>query len=403
MLNILVADRLPDTKIEEMGQIPGVSCDFQPDLTVDQLPDAIGPVHILCVRSTRVNAATIARAKDLRLIIRVGSGTNTIDVSSASERGIYVANCPGKNAIAVAELTMGLLVGLDRRIPHATASLREQRWEKKAFSKADGLKGKTIGIAGLGRIGQAVARRAKAFELNVMAYDLWLTPEEANKQKIQHCNDLNELCKACDIVTVHLPYTPETEHLFNRERFALMKEGTIFLNTSRGELHDQEALLEAMDSKGLRVGLDVFNNEPASGDKKYDHPLLQHPNFIGTPHIGASTQQAQDAVAAEAIRIIREYIENGAVPNCINLQQHTPDQTQLIVRHYNKVGVLASVMEKLRAQEINIEGMSNIIFKEGKAAVATMELSRRPPDSVIAELEALEDKILSVSLTNSSD
>lgn len=400
MLNVLVADRLPAAKVDELGQLSGVTCDFQPDLTAEQLPEAIGSAHILCVRSTRVNDATITNGKNLMLIIRVGSGTNTIDVSAASERGIYVANCPGKNAIAVAELTIGLLVGLDRRIPQATASLRDQKWEKKTYAKADGLKGKTIGIAGFGRIGQAVAQRAHAFEMDVIAYDLLLTPEEAERLNVTYCDDLDELCRNSDIVSVHLPSTPETKGLFNAERFALMKDGATFLNTSRGALHDQQALLEAMDSRNLRAGLDVFNDEPAAGDKEYSHPILQHPHFIGTPHIGASTQQAQDAVASEAIRIIREFIDNGSVPNCINLQQHTSDQIQLIVRHYNKVGVLASVMERLRAHEINIEGMSNIIFKEGKAAVATMELSHRPPNEVLAQLEALDDKILSVSLTD---
>ncbi len=402
MLHVLIADRLPGEKVQEMSELSGVMCRYEPGLSADDLPDEIGSAHVLCVRSTRVTRETIARAKGLMLIVRVGSGTNTIDVESASARGIYVANCPGKNAIAVAELVLGFMVSLDRRIPQATASLREHRWEKKEFSKASGLKGKRLGIVGLGQIGLEVAQRASAFEMEVMAYSYDLTPERAEELGILFCDSLEKLCRECDIITVHVPFVPATRHLFNQERLAQMKEGAIFINTSRGEIHDQVALLEAMNNKGLRVGLDVFEGEPASGDKHYDAEILNHPNFVGTPHIGASTQQAQLAVASEAIRVVREFLENGSISNCINLQKHTAVQVQMSIRHYNQVGVLASVMDLLRTYEINIEGMDNTIFQEGKAAVATMELSDVPSEELLQKIKAMNETIIQVTVTHSS-
>lgn len=400
MLNILIADRLPAKKVEEMSQLVGVSCTYQPDLSAEQLADVVEPVHVLCVRSTKVQRAVIERANDLMLILRVGSGVNTIDLEAASERGIYVANCPGKNATAVAELTIGFMVAMDRRIPQATASLYEHRWEKKEFSKADGLKGKRLGIVGLGQIGLEVAQRAKAFEMEVMAYSYGLTKEVAESHGVFFCDSLELLCRESDILTVHVPFTPETKHLFHRERFAQMKENAFFINTSRGGIHDQEALLEAMNTKGLRAALDVFEKEPASGDNVFEAEILRHPNFIGTPHIGASTKQAQVAVAEEAIRVVREFLEKGRIVNCVNLQKHTSVQVTMSVRHYNKVGVLASVMDLLRTYDINIEGMNNTIFQEGKAAVATMELSNVPPDELIQQIEEMKNKIIQVTLSH---
>lgn len=399
MLNVLVADQLPAAKVEEIKKIPGISCQYRPDLTEENLMDAVESTHILCVRSTRVTEATIAKARALMLIIRVGSGTNTIHVDAASHRGIYVANCPGKNAVAVAELALGLMLALDRQIPQATASLRNHQWQKKLYSKAQGIKGKRLGLVGFGQIGKAVAKRALSFEMQVVAYDKILTPTQAEQEEVIFCADLDQLCRECDVISLHLPYNPETRHLFSRERFGLMKPGCIFINTSRGEIHDQAALLDAMNEKGLRVGLDVFEQEPAA-EGTFDAPILQHPNFVGTPHIGASTQQAQDAVADEAIRIIRDFVEHGIVHHCVNLQEHTDVQVQMIVRHFNKVGVLASVMELLRMYDINIEGMSNTIFKEGKTAVAVMELSHVPPNDLLSQLQSMEDKIIHVTVNH---
>ncbi len=383
-MRILVADRFPEQKLSILREIAEV--DYQPDLKAETLPEAISNYEILCVRSTRVTEETIKNAQSLVLIIRVGSGINTIDVQAASERGIYVANCPGKNSIAVAELTMGLILAADRRIPQATESLRRGKWLKKEFARADGLKGKKLGIVGWGRIGQAVGARAKAFELEILVYSRPYTREKAQEDGTIFCPDLETLCREADIISVHLPLTEETKGLFGAEQFKWMKRGAIFINTSRGEIVDQDALLEAMNEKDLKVGLDVFSNEPGTTVGEYSHPILNHPNFIGTPHIGASTKQAQNAVADEAIRIIKTFIEEGWVPNCVNLELNTSVQSQMIVRHYNRVGVLASVLDLLRSYKINVENMRNVIFKGELAAVASLQLDKEPPEQLLEEL-----------------
>ncbi len=395
-MRLLMADRFPEEKLKKLREL-GVDVNYQPDLKWDELPDAIGGYEILCVRSTRVTAETIDRADSLVLIIRVGSGINTIDVEAASERGIYVANCPGKNSIAVAELTMGLLLAVDRRIPQATEALRKGQWLKKEFGKADGLKGKKFGIAGFGRIGRAVAERAEAFEMEVLVWSRSYTPEKAREDGTTYCPDLKTLCREADIISVHLPLNDSTRHLFNEELFNEMKPGAIFINTSRGELVDQEALYRAMEERGLRAALDVFEGEPGSTTAEYRHPILQHPNFVGTPHIGASTKQAQNAVADETIRIIKTFMEEGSVPNCVNLELATSVKAQLIVRHYNRVGVLASVLDLLREYNINVENMRNTIFKKEEAAVATLQLNREPPEELLNRLRREKEKIIQVS------
>lgn len=399
MLNVLIADKFPEEKQSEFEKLD-LHVDYQPQLTPETLPEHIQNTHILCVRSTRITQETIQAATQLMLIVRVGSGTNTIDVQEASKRGIYVANCPGKNAVAVAELTLGLMLSLDRRIPHATAALRQNQWNKKEFSKADGIKGKTFGIVGLGRIGVAVAQRAKAFDMKVVAWDRWLTPDKAKELGVTRYEHLEELCKNSDVISVHLPLTNETKGMFNRELFAHMKAGTLFINTSRGDIHDRDALIEAMDTRNIRAGLDVFVGEPGSSQASFESPILGHPNFVGTPHIGASTQQAQLSVASEAIRVVRTFLEQGEVPNCVNLQKQSDTPCQLIVRHYDKVGVLASVLNVLQEANINIKDMKNIIFQGSHAAVATISLSQHPSAELLQRIESMKDKVIQVMLVD---
>ncbi|HAA56567.1 MAG TPA: hypothetical protein DCE42_17520 [Myxococcales bacterium] len=400
MFKVLIADKLPEEKVDEMEAL-GLDVVNAPQLTAGELPANINEANILCVRSTKVTKETINAAKDLILIIRVGSGVNTIDLDAASQKGIYVANCPGKNAIAVAELAMGLMLSIDRQIPQCTADLRANLWNKKKYAKADGIKGKTIGIAGFGRIGRAVAQRALAFEMNVMAWDVFLTPEGAKQAGVQYCDTLHDLCSQADVITAHLPLTDETNGLFGPQQFAAMKPNAIFINTSRGEIHDEEALLQAMNERGLRAGLDVFHNEPSSGDHTFDAPILTHPNLVGTHHIGASTNQAQLSVASEAIRIIRGFLEHGQIANCVNLKTQVKSTCQLIVRDFDKVGVLAAVMEQLREADINIAEMSNTVFHGAQTAVATIQLNKVPPDSLIEQLESMNDMVIQAMVTQS--
>jgi D-3-phosphoglycerate dehydrogenase len=359
------------------------------------LPDRIPGFEALVVRSTKVTAATIEAADALELVVRAGAGTNTIDVEAASQVGIYVTNVPGRNAIAVAELTMGLLLAIDRRIADNVADLRDGSWNKTVYSEADGLFGKVIGIVGLGEIGFAVAERAAAFGLEVRA--IRKDRDEAAEERIRAIgievvDSLDELVATSDIVSVHVPATAETESMFDAELLGRMKEGAILLNTSRGDIVDEAALLDAIETRGLRAGLDVYPGEPGSGATAWSSKLAQHPNVVGTHHIGASTAQAQKAVADGVVEIVDAFVR-GEILNCVNLAPTRLGTHTLHVRHFDRVGVLAGVFDILRRRDLNVEQMENRVFQGRNAAVATIDVVGDVGPDLLAALGSLDDVI----------
>jgi len=394
-MKILVADKLSENALAKL-KTAGSSVRVEPSLSADALPDAIGDTDILIVRSTKVKAAAMDAATSLSLIIRAGAGVNTIDVGHASSQGIHVANCPGKNADAVAELTIGLIIAADRRIAYQAEKLRSGTWNKKEYSRADGLKGKTIGIIGYGSIGKAVAKRAKSFDISVGAWSRSLNPQIAEAQGIAYYPTPLQLARNADIVTLHLAAAPETMNLVNAEFLDAMKDGAILVNTSRGEIVDQEALEKAIDKKSLKVALDVYSDEPDANSNVFPHIELAK-RITGTHHIGASTNQASDAIADETVRIVESYIKNGKPINQVNTQEKSPAPYKLAVRHFNRVGVLASILSALRAVNINVEEMENTIFSGQAAAVCTLKLDERPSESVLEAINANPD-IIQVSL-----
>lgn len=320
-MRILVADAFPDASITELAKQHNVR--YRPDLSADGLCSELPGVEVLIVRSTEVREASIGAADTLRLVIRAGSGTNTIDRAAASQRGIYVCNVPGRNATAVAELAMGLLLCLDRDIPDNVADLRALRWEKRRYARARGIAGRRVGIVGLGQIGLAFAELAAAFGTHVHAIakpgrddD---TLRRASVAGITMVESLETLAGICDVLSLHLPADPANHHLVDRELLAAMRPGAFLLNTARAELIDETALIEAMEEKGIRAGLDVFADEPGAASARIDSALARHPNVYGTHHIGASTEQAQEAIATEVLRMITEF-EGGRVPHCVNLE-----------------------------------------------------------------------------------
>jgi len=376
----------------------GHECVSDPKLTADDLPERIPGFEALVVRSTKVTAATIEAADALELIVRAGAGTNTIDVEAASQVGIYVTNVPGRNAIAVAELTVGLLLAIDRRIADNVADLRKGSWNKAVYSEADGLFGKVMAIVGLGEIGFAVAERAAAFGLRVRAISK--ERDEAAEERIKTIgielvDSLDKLVATSDIVSIHVPATAETESMFDAGLLGRMKEGAILLNTSRGDIVDEAALLDAIETRGLRVGLDVYPGEPGSGATEWSSKLAQHPNVVGTHHIGASTAQAQKAVADGVVEIIDAFVR-GEILNCVNLAPTRLGTHTLHVRHFDRVGVLAGVFDILRRRDLNVEQMENRVFQGRNAAVATIEVVGDVGSDLIAALEAL-DHVIHVS------
>jgi D-3-phosphoglycerate dehydrogenase / 2-oxoglutarate reductase len=393
-MRILFADAVDPSTLEALR---GRGHDPESDrsLSAEDLPGRIAGVEVLVVRSTRVTAETIRAAHDLELIVRAGAGTNTIDVDAASEVGIYVTNVPGRNAIAVAELTLGLLLAIDRRIPDNVADLRAGAWNKSRYAKAEGLFGKRLGIVGLGGIGLAVAERAVAFGLEVRAVRKDRDPEVEERIKalgIELVDSLEDLLSTSDIVSIHVPATPETEGMFDARLLGLLPEGAILLNTSRGDIVDEAALLEAIEERGLRVGLDVYPDEPASGRGEWSSKLAQHPNVVGTHHIGASTDQAQRSVAEGVVEIV-EAFERGEVLNCVNLAPRSLGTHSLHIRHFDRVGVLASVFDVLRRRELNVEQMENRVFRGGNAAVATIDVVGDVDPDLVETLEGLPNVI----------
>ena len=395
---VLIADKLPAKGLADLREL-GLTVDARPDLKADALPAAVAEcgAGILVVRSTKVTATVFEKARNLGLVIRAGAGVNTIDLDAASRHGVYVANCPGRNAIAVAELTMGLLLSMDRRIPDAVADLRAGKWRKKHYGKASGLLGRRLGLVGFGSIAQAVAERALAFGMHVGAYSRSLTEATAAAHGVKAYGSLDELLAECDAVSLHVPYSEGTKHLIGASRLATMKDGAMLLHTARGGVVDDAALREAVEAGRIRAGLDVFEDEPSGGDAAFEVPLKDVPGIYGTPHIGASTEQAQLATAAEVTRIVAGYMEHGGVANVVNVLPQRDAGWSIVVRHHDRVGVLASVLGALREENTNVQEMQNVIFRGNEAASATIVVQREPTEALLEKLRAHDD-ILSVQV-----
>jgi len=396
-MKVLLADSLPQSTIDNLTAL-GVEVVNKPKLKAEELASAIDDADVLVVRSTEVRADCISSAKNLSLIIRAGAGVNNIDMKAANARGIYVSNCPGKNSIAVAELAMGLLLSLDRKIPDNVVDLRNSKWNKSEYSKAEGIFGKTVRVIGSGQIGQEFIKRAKAFGMNVVVWSRSLTKEKADMLGVKKTESLAELIPQCDIVSVHLALKPETKKIITKELIASMKPNAIFLNTSRWEVVDEEALFEAAKAGAIRVGADVFSGEPEDKSSPFTNKLASLPNVYGTHHIGASTEQAQNAIADETVAIVKQYKERGTVKNWVNKAKVTAAKYQLIVRHFDKPGVLANVFNDLKSAEINIQEVENLIFEGTQTACCTLKLNAQPPDKTIASIAARTSEVIQAQL-----
>lgn len=390
-LKVLVADKFPEKYIQQMKDLD-LEVIYQPKLGEKDLPEAAKDVDILVVRSTVVNEETINNSETLNLIIRAGSGVNNIAISAANKKGIYVANCPGMNAVAVAELTIGLMIALDRFIPDNVSDFRNGIWNKDKYSKGKGLKGKTLGVIGVGNIGKEVVKRAHAFEMNVYGKDI----TRIEGVQIKDFSEMDQLLPLCDIITIHLPATPQTKGLFNKQMFSYMKDGAYIINTSRHDVIVEDDLLEAIKEKNFRVAVDVFKGEPEGKSGEVTSKLQNNPNIYVTHHIGASTEQAQDAVAEETVNIINHYIHSGVIDHWVNRAKITDAHYQLVVKHYDKPGVLASVLDLLRQGDINVEEIENVIFDGGIAASCTMKLKNAATAEMLKKMSE-NPNVISVS------
>jgi len=415
-MKVLVADTFEKSGLDGL-RLAGCDVVYKPELQEDALKPAIADcgADVLVVRATRVTAAMLDAGR-LSLIVRAGAGYNTIDVEGASKRGIYVSNCPGKNAIAVAELAFGLILSLDRRIPDNVTELREGRWNKKEYSKARGLFGRTLTLIGAGAIAQEMIRRAAGFGMKVVIWSRRfdgeqrpLTDVEARELGVEPALRTVSIeleptpadaAARGDVVSLHVALGPATKQMVDAGFLARMKRGATLVNTARGEVIDYPALAAAVRDRGIRVGLDVYRDEPPTATASFQDDLVAVPGVYGTHHIGASTEQAQEAIAAETVRIITSYQDTGRVPNVVNLARRTPATHMLVVRHKNRPGVLAHVFDHLRQARINVQETENIVFEGAEASVARINLDGAPGASLCDTIKSGNRDVLDLQLVN---
>ncbi len=391
-MKVLIADKLPAFIAERLEEA-GASTLYEPSLKDDALlktlvefqPDAV------IVRSTKMTCEHIESAKSLQLIVRAGAGVNTIDLSAASQNAVSVANCPGKNAIAVAELTLGHILNADRRIADNVADLQRGVWRKKHFAQAQGLAGRVIGVVGCGSIAREVIKRARAFDMKLACYAPELDDELASALGVERKDSVLDLAKAVSILTVHVPKMPSTTNLIDATVMAALPDNAIVLNTSRGGIVNEDALKDVILNRGFRAGLDVFCDEPAS-DGPWSNQLAMTPGVYGTHHIGASTEQAQTAVAEAACKTILHWVKTGEVDNCVNIKTLGSSKGRLIVRHLDRVGVLANLLGCLKEAKLNVQNMKNLIYSGDEAAAcAHINISGRVSDDLAQRLRQIDD------------
>lgn len=319
-MRILVADKFEKQGLDGLAAL-GCEVVYKPDAGVEGLAAALSAHDpaVLVVRGSKVNTSALDAARSLKGIVRAGAGYDTIDLAAVKARGVAVCNTPGMNAAAVAELTFALLLALDRRIVDQTLDLRAGRWGKQEYGKARGIKGSTIGLIGVGAIGREVIRRAKAFGMTCWGHALNMTYDRALDLGVKYGGrtreELYDMLRQCDVVSVHVAANPESNKMCDATFFEAMRPGAIFLNTSRGSVVDEPALIAAMNAKGIRAGLDVYENEPAGGSAQWKWAGGDAPGLVGTHHVGASTDQAQNAVADEVVRVVRVFKDTGLWEN----------------------------------------------------------------------------------------
>jgi D-3-phosphoglycerate dehydrogenase len=367
-LKIVVADSLPASALDVLEAESGWTVDSRSGRSPHDLAADLMDADALVVRSaTKVDARLMEAAPKLRIIARAGTGVDNVDVAAASSRGILVVNAPGANSISVAEHACALMLALARSIPAADRAMKEQRWDKKRFLGTE-LRGKVLGVAGLGRIGQEVAQRARAFGMTVIAHDPYLARDVATALGVELMT-LDEVCARADYISLHLPSTPETRHLFDDQRLSRCKPGVRLVNTARGELVDETALARAIKSGHVAAAaLDVFETEPPS-----DWSLALLPQVVATPHIAASTEEAQELVGIETTAAVRDFLKDGIVRNAVNFPSIHPDELQRLqpwIRLADFLGSFASQLGTARIEELGVRYYGALVESHGVEVLA---------------------------------
>jgi len=341
-MKVLISDPLSEVGVKTFQETPDIEVDVNTDLPPEKLKEIIGDYHALVIRSaTKATAEIIEAAHNLKIIGRAGIGLDNVDITAASKKGIVVMNTPEGNTITAAEHTIAMIMALSRNIPQASASLKEGKWEKKKFQGRE-IVNKTLGVIGVGRIGRLVSDRARAMEMKVIAYDPYIKPDIIERMDIEPVS-FDELLQRSDYITIHTPGTGETINMINHEAIAKMKNGAMLINCARGGIVNEDDLLEALKSGHLSgAALDVFTKEPPGKTE-----LMSLPNLIATPHLGASTKEAQDKVAKDVAEQIIGYLLYGSVKNAVNVPSISPELLSTLRPYATLAEKMGSIQSQL--------------------------------------------------------
>ena len=350
---VLVSDKLSDSGLNALRAAHGIEVDYRPGLSEQELADVIGEYDGLIIRSgSKVTPKVIERAENLQVIGRAGIGVDNVDVPAASRKGVVVMNTPTGNAVTTAEHALSLLMSLARKIPQATASIRAGKWEKSKFQGTE-ISGKTLGVIGMGNIGRIVADRAQGLKLNVIAFDPLLSADRAASLGVELVS-LDQLFERADFITVHAPLTPETKNLIGENALRKVKKGVMIVNAARGGIVDEKALAKALvEGHVAGAALDVFAKEPVEAD----NPLLKLDNVVLTPHLGASTAEAQDRVAQEIAEQVVDYLTQGTIRNAVNVPALPGEAAEKIAPYIalgRKLGKLLGQLESIEVRELRV-------------------------------------------------
>lgn len=389
-MKILVACEVPDATLDELRPL-GSDLIYAPKLAPEELDAKLADVGVLVVENLRVAPASISKAESLQLIVRAGPGAGNVAIEEASAQGVVVAHCPDKDAAAVAELAFGMMFALDRQIYENTEALKQGRWARGEFMGARGLAGRTLGLIGYDGAAMEIARRARCFEMQVVAWSPHMPHEDQLDRDVELCDWPREVARKASIIVVL--GSPETEQmsLVDSEFLETLAPGSILIHLAQPGAIDEGAVAQAVQTRGLRVGLDVHSAAPSGDSGKFKSRLLPLVGVIGTHHIGAETQQARDAIAAEIVRTVRTFLINGDVANGLNIAERSPATWQLVCRVRDQVGVMASILDAIRADGINAQEISSRVFLGAKAALCTIALDERPSAQALDAIRAIPD------------
>lgn len=353
-MKILIADKLSQIGLDYLQRQKDVQIDIRPGLKPDELAKVIGDYDGVIIRSgAKITPEVLKDSRNLKAIARAGVGVDNVDLPTATAKGIIVMNTPGGNTISTAELALTLMMALSRKIVPAAVSLRDGKWDRKSFEGTQ-LAGKTLGVIGLGRIGRALASRAVALEMKVVGYDPLLSPD-AVPEGVEFVKDVNEIYQRADYISVHVPKSADTKGMIGTDQFAMMKPGVRLVNAARGGIIDEAALLKALqDGKVAGAALDVYTEEPPQSE--HIKALVVHPNVLGVPHLGASTEEAQEQVAVEAAEIMVEALRGGEIRNAVNVSGATklPEALKPYVELARRMGTLLANITPGAIQKVEV-------------------------------------------------